>query len=124
MEPKIKRPVKPNKWYVVDTDRISLINKVPRLFKREFDNNYQAQLYIRKYLGDSIRFDYIKGSEATEIGMTIMNRWPRLFKKNESYGSKYEYNEEDVTTQNKKVYRTRFRRHQRAKKGEYYKRKA
>lgn len=119
-----KRPVNPNKWYIVDTRRISKLNKVPRLFKKQFDNSYQAKLCIRKYLKDEMRFDYIKGSEAIELGMTVMNYYPKVWPNTGSYNIKYEYNEEDITKRDRKTYRTRFRRHKRAKKGFYYKRKA
>ncbi len=119
-----RRPVQPNKWYIVDTNRISKLNKVPRLFKNKFDNSYQAKTCIRKYLGDSIRFDYIKGSQAIELGMTVMNRDPQVWGKPGFFGRKYDYEEEDTTWRNRKTYRTRFRRHNRKKNGFYYKRKA
>lgn len=119
-----RRPVKSNKWYIVDTERISKLNKVPRLFKKEFDNSYQAKRCIERYLGNNIRFDYIKGSEAINLGMTVMNRFPAVYKKHCTNASKYDYTEEDISWRDKKTYRTRFRRHNRGKYGDYYKRKA
>lgn len=120
----VKRIIKPNKWYIADLRRISKITQTPRLLKKELDNVYQAKKIISKYLDNSLRFEYIKGSKAIELGMTIMNLVPRIYTGRPIYWLKYDYADTDTTVRNKKTYRTRFRRHQRAKKGEYYKRKA
>lgn len=120
-----KRPVNPDKWYICDTNRVSSETGLPRLLKKTFDNKYQAKRAVEEHLKGMLNFDFIKGSDAIELGMTIMNYAPYLCDYvSDRYLRKYQYNLEDTTWRNKKTYRTRFRRHQRAKKGEYYKRKA
>ena len=105
-----------NKYYIVDTlRRDQNFNMV--MLKKPFDNKRQAQMAIDKCLNKSIRFGVIKGSKAIELGMTIPNRAPTL----RVYLRKYNYPDHLTKDQEKKSYRTKFRRQNRDKKGEFYK---
>lgn len=117
---KTYRIIKPNKWYIVDTYRPDRRGK-PRMLKKEFDNKKQVldniKMIIDKKSVHRFRFDAIKGSEAMELGIYIMNAYPNL----RIYLRKYNYLPHMVTPQNRKSYRTKFRRQNRNKRGENYK---
>lgn len=114
---KIFRKVKKDKWYIVDTFRVDPKGK-PKMLKKEFDNKKQAEMNIEKYFPGNLRFDIIKGEKAIELKLYIMNAYPNL----KVYLRKYRYAPEMVTEQNKKSYRTKFRRQNRNKRGPFYKR--
>lgn len=110
-------PINPSKWYLVDTKRLTRQGR-PKVLKKSFDNVKQIKMCLSQYLGAELRFEYIKGSEAIELGLQIMRWFPGL----RIYLRKYCYDNDMITPQDKKSYRTKFRRHHRTKKGIYYKR--
>jgi hypothetical protein len=110
------RPIEPNKWYIVDTYNRDRYGK-PKLLKKRFDNKKQIKMNIKKLLGnDDVRFDWIRGSEAISLNLRIMNRFPSL----RVYLKKYNYENYMITIQDRKSYRTKFRRQNRNKRGELY----
>lgn len=114
---KTYRIIKPNKWYIVDTFRPDRKGK-PRMLKKEFDNPKQIKMNLDEYFPNNLRFDWIKGSEAIELELYVMNSFPNL----QVYLKKYRYASNMIHEQDKKSYRTKFRRQNRNKKGELYKR--
>ena len=105
---KTYRIIKPNKWYIVDTHRTDVKGK-PRMLKKEFDNKRQVQQNLDEYFPGNLRFDILKGSEAIKLGVYIMNAYPNL----QVYLRKYGYANYMITSQDKKSYRTKFRRQNR-----------
>lgn len=114
----IRKDIKSNKYYIVDTGRLDRRGK-PKLLRKEFDNAEQVKMNLKKLLADDLRFDWIKGSEAIELGLIIMKNFQGLG----FYLKKYNYSNIMTTEQEKKSYRTKYRRHQRRKKGNLFKRK-
>ena len=117
---KTYRIIKPKKWYLVDTFRSDVGGKT-RILKKEYDNRKQAQQNIDRIIKEKgvnkWRFDIIKGSEAMELGVYILNAYPNL----NMYLRKYNYENYMLTYQAKKSYRTKFRRHNRQRKGDLHK---
>lgn len=109
--------IQSDKFYIVDTKRLNRKGR-PKMLKKRFDNVKQVKMCLDKYLDSDIRFDYLKGKEAIDLGLEIMRYAPQL----NVYLRKYCYENYMVTDQDKKSYRTKFRRHNRNKRGEYYKR--
>lgn len=110
------RIIKLDKWYIIDTFRVDKKGK-PRMLKKEFDNPKQAQYNLDMYFKGNLRFDIIRGDEAIELGVYVMNAFPNLH----IYLRKYRYDNHMIAEQDKKSYRTKFRRQNRNKKGELYK---
>lgn len=115
---KTYRIIKPKKWYIVDTYRPDVGGK-PRMLKKEFDNKKQVIDNIKMIIGKKsvhkYRFDAIEGKEAIELGIYILNAFPNL----RVYLRKYNYANYMVTPQDRKSYRTKFRRHNRNRRGDY-----
>lgn len=111
------RKIDPDKWYMVDTLRLDIKGK-PKMLKKQFDNQEQVMFNIKQHFPNSLRFDAIKGIKAIELGLYVMNAIPNL----QIYLRKYRYSADMITDQDKKSYRTKFRRQNRTKKGELYKR--
>lgn len=110
------RKIDPSKWYIVDTFRRDPKGK-PKMLKKPFDNPQQIKLNLDMYFPNNLRFDYIKGSKAIELKLYIMNAYHSL----RVYLRKYRYSIDMTTEQEKKSYRTKFRRQNRTKKGQFYK---
>lgn len=117
---KTYRIIKPKKWYLVDTFRSDIGGKT-RILKKEYDNRKQAQQNIDRIIKEKevhkLRFDVIKGQDAIDLGVYILNAYPNL----NMYLRKYKYENYMVSDQAKKSYRTKFRRHNRQKRGELHK---
>lgn len=105
---KTYRIIKPEKWYIVDTFRPDRKGK-PRMLKKEFDNPKQIQHNLDMYFKGNLRFDMIQGKEAIELELYVMNAYPNL----QIYLRKYQYANYMITEQDKKSYRTKFRRQNR-----------
>lgn len=116
------RIIKPDKWYIVDTYRIDPSGK-PMMLKKEYDNSKQAKNMINYIIenlkANKYRFDIIQGSEAIFHKITIRNGYPSL----RLYLRKYNYSDHQISEQQRKSYRTKFRRQNRTKQknGEFYK---
>ena len=104
------RIIKSDKWYIVDTMRYR--NGKPRMLKREFNNKHIIQYNINRLSKlhgiDKLRFCPIKGKKAIELGLTITNKNITLG----DYFYRYRYDGFE-TFQQKKSYRTKFRRQNR-----------
>lgn len=114
MPPKV-RAIQPDKWYIIDLLRLD-IHRRPKLIKKPFDNVKQIKMNLDEHFPRNLRFDWIKGKKAIELGLKISTLCPNL----NIYLRKYYYRNYMITPQDRKSYRTKFRRHNRTKKGEYY----
>jgi hypothetical protein len=114
---KTDKLIKPDKWYIVDTYRLNQKRR-PMVIRKEFDNVEQIKHQLDIHFPNNIRFDYIKGDKALELGLYLIRAYPNL----RIYLRKYRYTPDMTTDQEKKSYRTKFRRQNRNKGGQYYKR--
>ncbi len=108
--------VKDNRWYIVD-----LRNKTREgsywLLKVDFKTKKEAKLVLNKNLADkTVFFDVVSGKEVKEFGFKMpgKSKGPSYL----GYLRKYDYPPELETLQQKKSYRTKFRRWKRNYKKE------
>jgi len=106
-------PIDPKKWYIIDTFRLTYKGKA-KMIKKKFDNVHQIKMCLEKFLNSNLRYDWIRGDEAIELELKIMRFGPEI----NEYLEKYNYENYMVTYQDKKSYRTKFRRQKRTKTGE------
>ena len=109
------RLIRLEKWNIIYTFRSDRQGK-PRMLKKEFDNPKQAKYNLDMYFRGNLRFDIIRGDEAIELKLQVMKAFPNLH----IYLRKYRYENHMIAEQDKKSYRTKFRRQNRTKKGELY----
>lgn len=114
----IFRQISPEKWYIVDLFRVDHYKK-PTMLKKAFDNHKQAQMSLDKFFKGKLRFDIIQGFDAIRMKMVIRNAKPDLG----TYLHKYRYAADMMSHQERKSYRTKFRRQKRNKQvnGDTYK---
>ena len=112
----LHRKIKPKKWYIVNCLDVS-IQGIPRLLSKEFDNKQQAKNCLKVNNFDNYLFDFILGKDAKRLKMQFTLKKLSFI----DYLHKYRYENYMITIQDKKSYRTKFRRHQRRKRGDLYK---
>lgn len=112
------KPIQPDKWYIINTfDRCK--KNLPRYYLKAYDRRVQVIRAIYKQIKDPITYDYLKGSEIIEMGIIPLDMvYIRRFPKPPT--TKYDYNIRLMTRQEKKSFRTKFRRQNRNKRGELY----
>jgi len=108
--------IDPKKWYLIDTKRLNREGR-PKMLKKPFDNVHQVKMCLAKFLNSELRYDYLRGDEAIEMGLKISRYAPHIY----VYLKKYSYENYMITEQDRKSYRTKYRRHNRTKKGYLYK---
>jgi len=99
---KVNRKVDATKWYLVDT----ITNRLPTLLRKEFDTKKDAIRFIENKLNGDLVWDYLPGSEVIEMGLRFKMKGPRLGVQ----VIKYEYPPELLSQQERKNFRTKFRR--------------
>jgi hypothetical protein len=110
------RKIKPDKWYLVNCLDLSTTG-TPRLYSKEFDNRLQAVNCLKRHKFDNYLFDFIKGRDAIRLKLNFTKKLMSLGE----YLYKYNYLNYMIDYQDKKSYRTKYRRHQRRKRGHLYK---
>lgn len=98
------RKIKPNKWYLVDTIK----HKEPRLIRIDFDTKADVISRIEKKLDGYLRWDYVSGKDAIANKLRFKIRFQNTGGKTIE---KYDYAPEHTTIQERKSFRTKFRRH-------------
>jgi len=100
----IKKIIQGDKWYLVDT----INHKEPRLVRIDFNTKQDVINRIKYNLHQDIRWDYISGE------MAILNKL-KFKRRGRNMGNihvdKYEYSPELLTRQERKSFRTKFRRY-------------
>ncbi|MAO08061.1 MAG: hypothetical protein CL596_05040 [Alteromonas sp.] len=109
--------IKKDRWYIVDLRNKTQDKKSYWLLRVNFRTKEEARKVLNKNLGDKILFfDIVKGVTAIEFGF----RYPKNTKGPSYLGylRKYDYPPELETIQQRKSYRTKFRRWKRNYKEE------
>lgn len=111
--PKERRKIKRNKWYIVDLRSKGRIGY--KLFKVEFATKKKAKEALKRNLGGkTFLFDVVKGDQAIEFKFTFT----KVGFTSLGYILKYDYPEDKITEQQRKSFRTKYRRWKRNYKKE------
>ena len=101
---KPRRKIRIDKWYLVDT----IITYNPRMLKVDFHHEQDVLDFISNSLEGSLRWDCIKGVDAIVKGLTFKEKHPDL-----PSILIYNYPPDCLSNQDKKSYRTQYRRDER-----------
>lgn len=102
-----KTKILPHKWYIVEAFGKNQ-NGNMQILRAEFDKKKEAQIAIKvNYPNRQIYYDVIKGRQAIEFCMEFKKRFQKMV-------IKYDYPETiGETKQDRKSFRTKYRRHRR-----------
>lgn len=96
--------IKPHRWYIVDLRRKGQYSY--KLLNKNFESKKVAQQALKRTAKENeLFFEVIKGEQAIEFGF-VLAYGPTYA----DYMLKYDYPPELVTIQDRKSYRTKFRR--------------